>query len=219
MVSDADDVGVIDERIVRNIYENPIVVYDISARNANLMFEIGMRLAFDKPVIILKDDKTPYSFDTSSIEHLEYPRDLRFNKIEEFKLKLAINITATMDKFKSDPNAKTFLSHFGQFKVAKIDTVELSSDKFIISELNEIRRQMEIITYQQKRLVPTSYSNDIRLRFPMPDDPEISKEIIDSVKSLEGVQSVSILISEKYNYISVETTRGAVGGGIQEVIM
>jgi hypothetical protein len=35
-----------------------------------------MRLAFDRPTIIVKDDLTTYSFDTSPIEHLEYPRDL-----------------------------------------------------------------------------------------------------------------------------------------------
>jgi hypothetical protein len=49
------------------------------------MLELGMRLAFDKPAVIVKDDKTDYSFDTSSIEHLAYPRDLRFSKIKSFK--------------------------------------------------------------------------------------------------------------------------------------
>ncbi len=56
----------------------PIVVCDISARNANVMFELGMRLAFDKPTVIIKDERTPYSFDISSIEHLDYPSDLRY---------------------------------------------------------------------------------------------------------------------------------------------
>jgi hypothetical protein len=55
------------------------------AQNSNLMLELGMRLAFDKPAVIVKDDKTDYSFDTSSIEHLAYPRDLRFSKIKSFK--------------------------------------------------------------------------------------------------------------------------------------
>ena len=51
MVSDSDEVSVIQKRIVQNIYNNPIVVCDVSGKNANVMFELGMRLAFDKPVV------------------------------------------------------------------------------------------------------------------------------------------------------------------------
>ena len=58
LVSEATDVGVIQKRIVQNLYENPVVVCDVSEKNPNVMFELGMRLAFDKPVVIIKDDKT-----------------------------------------------------------------------------------------------------------------------------------------------------------------
>lgn len=88
LVSDADDIGVIHKRIVQNLYDNPMIVCDISGRNPNVMFELGLRLAFDKPTIIIKDEVTPYSFDTSVIEHLSYPKDLRFHKIEIFKAEL-----------------------------------------------------------------------------------------------------------------------------------
>lgn len=95
LVSDADDVGIIQKRIIQNLYENPIVVCDVSAKNPNVMFELGMRLAFDRPTIIVKDDKTSYSFDTSPVEHLAYPRDLRFSKIVEFKESLSEKIKGT----------------------------------------------------------------------------------------------------------------------------
>lgn len=84
LVSEADDSGVIHKRIVQNLYDNPIIVCDVSGRNANVMLELGIRLAFDKPTIIVKDDPTPYSFDTSVIEHVPYPRDLRHNRVEDF---------------------------------------------------------------------------------------------------------------------------------------
>ena len=72
------------------------------------MFELGMRLAFDKPTIIIIDDKTSYSFDTAIIEHLSYPRDLRYGKINEFKIKLKEKIIATIKKSENDPNYTTF---------------------------------------------------------------------------------------------------------------
>jgi len=58
LVSNADDVGIIQKRIIQNLYENPIVVCDVSGKNPNVMFELGLRLAFDKPTIIVKDDRT-----------------------------------------------------------------------------------------------------------------------------------------------------------------
>ncbi len=142
LVSYADDVGIIQKRIIQNLYDNPIVVCDVSGKNPNVMFELGLRLAFDKPTIIIKDDKTSYSFDTSPIEHLEYPRDLRFTKIIDFKKNLTEKIKATYQKSKSDPSYTTFLKHFGTFTVAKLDSQEVSKEDFIIEELKELRKSI-----------------------------------------------------------------------------
>jgi len=139
LVSDADDVGVIHKRIVQNLYANPMVVCDISAKNPNVMFELGLRLAFDKPTILVKDDKTSYPFDTGSIEHLTYPRDLRFAKIVEFKELLAEKIKATYDKATTDKNFTTFLRHFGTFKVAEVKTELVSQDQMLMEEMKSLR--------------------------------------------------------------------------------
>ncbi len=143
LVSNADDVGIIHKRIIQNLYDNPIVVCDVSCKNPNVMFELGLRLAFDKPTIIIKDDKTAYSFDTSAIEHLEYPRDLRFSQIVEFKKKLSAKILATFNKSTTDENYTTFLKHFGEFKVAKIEQKEVSGQEYILEELKNLRRTVQ----------------------------------------------------------------------------
>jgi hypothetical protein len=113
-------------------------VCDVSGKNPNVMFELGMRLAFDKPTIIIKDEKTSYSFDTSPIEHLEYPRDLRFTKIVEFKDALKEKIGATYKRSVEDPSYTTFLKHFGTFTVSKLDSKEVSKEDFIIEEVKHI---------------------------------------------------------------------------------
>ncbi|BFH59429.1 hypothetical protein PAJ34TS1_00210 [Paenibacillus azoreducens] len=48
LVSDADDIGVIQKRIIHNIYSSDVIICDVSCKNANVMFELGMRLAFDR---------------------------------------------------------------------------------------------------------------------------------------------------------------------------
>lgn len=139
LVSNADDVGIIQKRIIQNLYDNPVVVCDVSGKNPNVMFELGMRLAFDRPTIIVKDDKTTYAFDTSPIEHLEYPRDLRFGQIIEFKSKLTEKIQKTHEKATTDTGYTTFLKHFGEFKVAKIEKKEVSGQELILDELRSLR--------------------------------------------------------------------------------
>ncbi|HEX9927443.1 MAG TPA: hypothetical protein VGB02_02740 [Pyrinomonadaceae bacterium] len=145
LVSDADDIGIIQKRIVQNIYNNQVVVCDVSGKNPNVMFELGMRLAFDKPTIIVKDDLTNYSFDTSVIEHLEYPHDLRFTKILAFKEKLADKITATYQKADSDPKYSTFLRSFGEYKVSHLQSKEVSSEVYMLECLEDIKRELRLL--------------------------------------------------------------------------
>jgi len=144
LVSDSNEIGIIQKRIVQNIHDNDIVVCDVSAKNPNVMFELGMRLAFDKPAIIIKDDKTNYSFDTAPIEHLEYPRDLRYQQIQAFKIKLREKVKATYEAAKN-PEYTTFLKHFGQFVVAKIDEKKVGKDEYLLAALNELRTEVSAL--------------------------------------------------------------------------
>lgn len=150
LVSDADDVGVIQRRIVQNLYESDIVVCDVSAKNPNVMFELGMRLAFDKPTVIIKDDKTDYSFDTSVIEHIPYPRDLNYSLIMTFKEALADKVLNTYRMAKADPGHSTFLKSFGKFQASTLPTTSTTSDAAIAEALGDIQNQIaQLRAFQQ----------------------------------------------------------------------
>lgn len=143
MVSASNDAAIIHKNIIQNLYENPIVVCDVSSKNANVMLELGMRLAFDKPTIVIKDDKTAYTFDASPIEHLSYPRDLRHNKIEEFKATLAGKIRDTHALYKKDPGKFPsffkLLGGFTDYKPAKIATTEVSRDDYLLEQVKQMQ--------------------------------------------------------------------------------
>lgn len=141
LVSDADEVGIIQKRIVHNVYSNDIVICDVSAKNPNVMFELGMRLAFDKAAIIVKDKTTSYSFDTSPIEHLLYPRDLRFADIIDFKKKLKDKLVATY-KASQKTNHSMYLKEFGPYKIAHLDEAEVSGYQVVLESLEDLRSQI-----------------------------------------------------------------------------
>lgn len=148
LVSDEDAVGLIQDRIVTNIYNNEIVICDVSSKNPNVMFELGMRLAFDKPTIIIKDDKTGYSFDIGNIEHIPYPSSLRFADIVDFKNKLIDRIKATYEKSQTSENYSPFLKSFGRtIKPSSIQPTEIPGIEYILNVVSDIKRELRALNY------------------------------------------------------------------------
>ena len=142
LVSDSDDARVIQGNIVQNLFANEIVVCDVSGKNSNVMFELGLRLAADKPVVIIKDDKTDYSFDTSPIEHLGYPRDLRYHAIQEFKATLTKKIAATHEASREQKDYSPFLRHFVSVKPSHLPTQELPPVEYFERMFETLEKQI-----------------------------------------------------------------------------
>lgn len=203
IVSESDDIGVIHQRIVQNLYDNPMIVCDISGRNANVMFELGLRLAFDKPTILVKDEDTQYSFDTSVIEHLTYPKDLRYHSIENFKLELKERIERTYATYLKDPSTySTFLKNFGSFKVPEIEEKIVPVDQYIIEELKSIRGNLDQLNSRnimqknnvfhegvRKSVIPLPPIRDINIIFY---DPEEARNAELKILKLKEVSNTTV---------------------------
>jgi hypothetical protein len=148
LVSAANEVSIIQAAIIQNLYLNPIVICDVSGKNPNVMFELGLRVAFDKPAVIIKDDRTAYSFDTAPIEHLEYPSDLNYPPIVAFKKDLAAKVQATHEKA-TNAAYSPFLKYFGTFTIAKLDKKEVSESEFIVAELSKLTSSIRALEQNQ----------------------------------------------------------------------
>lgn len=140
LVSYRNETAVIHKTIIQNLYTNDIVVVDVSGRNPNVMFELGMRLAFDKPTIIIKDEKTDYSFDTAPIDHLPYLSSLHYQTMRDFKEDLSKKILATYDA-SLEKHYSSFLKNFGDFTVAKIEQKEVSEAAFLLNQLRDLIKE------------------------------------------------------------------------------
>ncbi|MGL6488006.1 hypothetical protein ACSZNF_13725 [Aeromonas hydrophila] len=142
MVSESDAVSVIHKNIIQNIFTNEIVICDVSSRNPNVMFELGMRLAFDKPVVIIKDKDTPFSFDIGSIQHIEYPHSLNYIEILDFQEELLKKVRSTMHEANAAKSVNgrysPFLSNYAITEVSEIQTQHVNKEEYIIEKLNEL---------------------------------------------------------------------------------
>ncbi len=221
LVSETNEVALIHKTIVENLYKNPIVVCDISGRNPNVMFELGVRLTFDKATVITKDDKTAYPFDTSAIEYIEYPSDLRFGRIVEFQSKLAAKIAATYKKAITDKDYSPFLKHFGEFTVPKISEKEVPVQEYILSELRlireELRRTDRAAVSHSWGVGPADWkAHDVRFKVPSmseyeriaPAIREIPRVLINVRELAEGVL-VSVITDSDENWARLKNTLAA----------
>ena len=85
------------QRIFFNLLTNEMAVCVISGHNPNVLYELGIRIAFDMPCIILKDEITRPPFDLNSFEYMEYPTELSLMH-EEFEAQLTQTLVSYYDK-------------------------------------------------------------------------------------------------------------------------
>jgi hypothetical protein len=189
LVSDSDGANVIVSNIIQNLFFDPIVVCDVSCKNANVMFELGLRLAFDRPVVIIMDNVTKFTFDVSMLQHIIYPRDLRYHSIISFKQELAEKVKATYeDSTKSD--YKSFLKHFERLTPSTIDSKDIPQFEYLVQKIDELGRRMamqtpvvgkfqKVMTHEEVEfnqylaLKIESYLSTIKTKWKVPPTPKM----------------------------------------------
>ncbi|CCO22304.1 hypothetical protein [Maridesulfovibrio hydrothermalis] len=141
-VWEEDYVNIIQKSIVNNIYQNDIVIFDLSSLNPNVMFELGLRLAFDKPVVIIRDNQTKLPFDTTIIEALTYDKGLKYQSIEKLKKEITIRVLATLKEKEENGNYSPFLKSFGTFYTVTLNSDDINSEDKIINMLSNIQEDL-----------------------------------------------------------------------------
>lgn len=82
--------------ILQKLIAAPIAVCDLSTRNPNVLFELGIRQAFDKPVVLIQEKGTPKIFDITPLRYLEYGKALKYRDVLKTQSELKSRIEETM---------------------------------------------------------------------------------------------------------------------------
>lgn len=102
----ADDVKnttLIHSTILNRLIRADMVVCDLSGKNPNVMFELGIRQAFDKPVTLIKDETTNGIFDVDPLKYTTYSKNLKYNNVVKSQIEISESISETFSA-KDDPN-------------------------------------------------------------------------------------------------------------------
>jgi hypothetical protein len=186
---------IIHSSIVTNIYQNEIVVCDVSSRNPNVMLELGLRLASKLPVVIIFDGEGNYPFDIGTIRYLGYRKDMRYYDINKFKKELTAKILEVQETHKKG-TYKSFLSHFKNvdFDLDSIGT-ETQTLKDFLGSIDDRLAKIE----QSKNNTPSSSINILYNRAPK---IQLADALVDSLREFIA-QNPSFTIDSEKDYITV----------------
>lgn len=57
------EIGSINDRVIRSVFEADLVVANLTNTNPNVMFELAIRYSFGKPAIVIAEEGTKLPFD------------------------------------------------------------------------------------------------------------------------------------------------------------
>ncbi|MFS8184215.1 hypothetical protein ACMG4P_22060 [Pseudovibrio denitrificans] len=81
IASDVKETNLIQLDILKRLLDAPMAICDISTHNPNVLFELGIRQAFDKPTVIIQEKGTKGIFDISSIRYTEYDKRMGYRDV------------------------------------------------------------------------------------------------------------------------------------------
>jgi hypothetical protein len=146
------DYDVIQGKILKNIFDNDVIVCDVSTRNPNVMLELGMRLTTKRPTIIIAEEGTKLPFDTSIINTEFYDPNLKFSAITRFVGDLVKLLQETTQRM-AGGTYHTFLESF-TFETVRPSSISVSEGEAISGRLDEIASVVSQLNGKVRDLEP-----------------------------------------------------------------
>lgn len=139
--------------ILRSIIDSPIAICDMSAKNPNVFYELGMRQAFDMPTVLLKDETTNAPFDINGLRYVTYNSDMKHRDVVSAVKDLTDALIDTYNKRNDKAEINSLIRLMELAAPAKLGQVEMSDEvrheKINQLQLKEILSTVESLNSKQ----------------------------------------------------------------------
>lgn len=131
--------------ILKKIVESDLAICDLSGRNPNVLYELGLRQAFNKKTVLIKDNKTENIFDVQGFRYAQYDSALRIDNVKNEITKFS---SALKDTYAATGDINSIVQLL-EIEPAKIDTkTELTaSDTVLFRAINELTKKVEKLSH------------------------------------------------------------------------
>lgn len=146
--------------IIKKILDSDIVICDLSAKNPNVLYELGIRQAFNKKSILIKDKKTNRIFDIQGIRTIDYDENLR---IDEVQKGISLISKTLKETYESDINEINSLIQLLSISPAERPAnYEISQEsKLIFDLLGDISKKINSSDFNLKNIETSQKYYDI----------------------------------------------------------
>jgi hypothetical protein len=179
--------------IIQKIVESAMVLCDFSARNPNVMYELGVRHAFNKPVVLIRDRKTEKIFDIQGLRYAEYDETLRIDAVNRDTLKITTAISETAASGGKDLNSIVQLAGIKTAEVPVGQTIS-SDTKLLLTALNGLDarlRNFEMSTIEEEDDPPNFIVEGKEVRFSNGDKAASGAELFINGKAVGTLSAMS----------------------------
>lgn len=142
--------------ILKKLIDAPIAVCDLSTRNPNVLFELGIRQAFDKPVVLIQEKGTPKIFDIAPLRYLEYSKEMKYHEVLEAQKKLQEAIDATKSAESDTGNINSIVKLMALNSPAMIPHLDKSNKEimaldYMQSQMTDLKMMVEMIMQEGRK--------------------------------------------------------------------
>lgn len=164
--------------IIQKIVESEMVICDFSARNPNVMYELGIRHAFNKPVALIKDRRTDKVFDIQGLRYVEYDDSLRIDTVQKDISKITGTIRETATAGAKGVNSVVQLA--GITAAVIPEKRQVSGDtQLILSAIAALERRVENVETKGKPQVKFFTTDDEKVVFSDTTEATLGDEVYD----------------------------------------
>lgn len=205
--------------ILRKVIESDIAICDMSAKNPNVFYELGVRQAFDKPTVLMIDEATSAPFDVSSLRYVTYSKGMRHRDVINAVNRLTETLKDTYAKREDKSEINSLIRLMELTSPAQLGHTDLSDEakeKIIYElQLSEIMTSMHLIQRQQNSIL-----NEVKQLRPSKEDivgndsPSISTSITQTFLDYLGKDKVKEMednLNKKFKNSTFEITTNSIG--------
>jgi hypothetical protein len=133
--------------VLQKIIDSPMALCDLSSRNPNVLFELGLRQAFDKPVVLVQEAGTLPIFDIAPLRITNYRQEMLYRDVIEDQVAITDAVVATKASAGDAKNVNSIVRLLGLTHAASLSGIqdgeqEQSFLSVIMAEFSTLRSEI-----------------------------------------------------------------------------
>ncbi|HDI3239231.1 TPA: hypothetical protein PMB69_003675 [Vibrio cholerae] len=188
--------------ILRKVIESDIAICDMSSKNPNVFYELGVRQAFDKPTVLLIDDHTAAPFDVSSLRYVTYSKSMGYREVKTAVERLTRALIETYEKREDKSEINSLIRLMELTTPAQLNQTDISAEDRTAIQVNELTAAVHNMQAMQNKILKSieskGYIENRKADF-YNSLYNSSERLIDNQKKSTAVEDIYEIINRKKN--------------------